>query len=109
MPCCQGQDFDRMFDAIAPRYDLLNRILTFGMDVRWRKLAVRSLGLAAGSTVLDVGCGTGDLCRVLGGHRLHSDRLDGGVGKSRADGVERRRHDVLGDAGCRSDQGHLLG
>jgi len=56
---------EAMFDAIAPRYDLLNRILTFGMDVGWRKRAVRSLELPPGSTVLDLACGTGDLCREL--------------------------------------------
>ncbi len=56
---------DDMFDAIAPRYDLLNRMLTFGMDVGWRKKTVASLGLAAGSVVLDLACGTGDLCREL--------------------------------------------
>jgi demethylmenaquinone methyltransferase / 2-methoxy-6-polyprenyl-1,4-benzoquinol methylase len=56
---------DAMFDAIAPRYDLLNRILTFGLDVGWRRRAVRSLDLPAGSRVLDLACGTGDLCRVL--------------------------------------------
>jgi demethylmenaquinone methyltransferase/2-methoxy-6-polyprenyl-1,4-benzoquinol methylase len=54
-----------MFDAIAPRYDLVNRIMTFGLDVRWRRLAVRSLTLRAGSRVLDLACGTGDLCREL--------------------------------------------
>lgn len=71
---------DRMFDAIAPRYDLLNRILTFGMDVRWRKLAVRSLGLDTGSTVLDVGCGTGDLCRVLGARSYNAVGIDRSAG-----------------------------
>lgn len=54
-----------MFDAIAPRYDLLNRLLTFGMDMGWRRLTVASLGLPRGSLVLDVACGTGDLCRLL--------------------------------------------
>jgi demethylmenaquinone methyltransferase/2-methoxy-6-polyprenyl-1,4-benzoquinol methylase len=54
-----------MFDAIAPRYDLLNRLLTFRMDVGWRRTAVRALGLPAGSTVVDLACGTGDLCREL--------------------------------------------
>ncbi len=34
-----------MFDTIAPRYDLVNRIMTFGLDRRWRRRAVRSLGL----------------------------------------------------------------
>lgn len=56
---------DTMFDAIAPRYDLLNRLLTFGMDVGWRRKTVRSLQLPAGSVVLDLACGTGDLCREL--------------------------------------------
>jgi demethylmenaquinone methyltransferase/2-methoxy-6-polyprenyl-1,4-benzoquinol methylase len=54
-----------MFDRIAPRYDLVNRVMTFGMDVGWRRRAVRSLGLGAGARVLDLGCGTGDLCREL--------------------------------------------
>jgi len=54
-----------MFDAIAPRYDLVNRIMTFGMDVVWRRRAVASLSLPADSRVLDVACGTGDLCREL--------------------------------------------
>lgn len=54
-----------MFDAIAPRYDLVNRIMTFRLDVGWRKRTVRSLGLPARSTVLDLACGTGDLCREL--------------------------------------------
>jgi demethylmenaquinone methyltransferase/2-methoxy-6-polyprenyl-1,4-benzoquinol methylase len=52
-----------MFDRIAGRYDLLNRTLTFGMDVAWRRRAVRSLGLPASSLVLDLACGTGDFCR----------------------------------------------
>jgi demethylmenaquinone methyltransferase / 2-methoxy-6-polyprenyl-1,4-benzoquinol methylase len=54
-----------MFDAIAPRYDLVNRIMTFRLDVRWRRLAVGSLALRRGSRVLDLACGTGDLCREL--------------------------------------------
>ena len=54
-----------MFDAIAPRYDLINRIMTFRLDVRWRRRSIAALGLPAGSTVLDLACGTGDLCREL--------------------------------------------
>jgi demethylmenaquinone methyltransferase/2-methoxy-6-polyprenyl-1,4-benzoquinol methylase len=54
-----------MFDAIAPRYDLLNRLLTFRLDVRWRRRAVEALRLGPGAVVLDVGAGTGDLCRDL--------------------------------------------
>jgi demethylmenaquinone methyltransferase/2-methoxy-6-polyprenyl-1,4-benzoquinol methylase len=56
---------EAMFDRIAPRYDALNRVLTFRMDVRWRRAAVDSLKLAPGDRVLDLACGTGDLCRTL--------------------------------------------
>ena len=54
-----------MFDAIAPRYDLVNRIMTFRMDVGWRRRGVGSLALRPGSRVVDLACGTGDLCREL--------------------------------------------
>lgn len=50
-----------MFDAIAPRYDLLNRVLSMGIDQRWRRRAVRLLGSQHPSHVLDVATGTGDL------------------------------------------------
>jgi demethylmenaquinone methyltransferase/2-methoxy-6-polyprenyl-1,4-benzoquinol methylase len=54
-----------MFDAIAPRYDLVNRVMTFRMDVGWRKRTIADLRLPQASTVLDLACGTGDLCRGL--------------------------------------------
>jgi demethylmenaquinone methyltransferase/2-methoxy-6-polyprenyl-1,4-benzoquinol methylase len=54
-----------MFDTIAPRYDLVNRLMTIGLDVRWRKQATRSLALPRGARVLDVAAGTGDFCREL--------------------------------------------
>jgi demethylmenaquinone methyltransferase / 2-methoxy-6-polyprenyl-1,4-benzoquinol methylase len=59
-----------MFDAIAPRYDVVNRIMTFRMDVRWRRRTVRTLALPGGSTVIDLACGTGDLCRELAAQGL---------------------------------------
>ena len=55
----------QMFDTIAPRYDLVNRIMTFGLDVRWRKQATRALALLPGSTIVDLAAGTGDFCREL--------------------------------------------
>jgi demethylmenaquinone methyltransferase/2-methoxy-6-polyprenyl-1,4-benzoquinol methylase len=54
-----------MFDAIAERYDLLNHLLSAGIDRRWRRLAVRSLGLKGGETVLDLCTGTADLAVAL--------------------------------------------
>lgn len=54
-----------MFDTIAPRYDLVNRLMTFGLDVGWRRRTVRELRLGPGSTVADLACGTGDICREL--------------------------------------------
>lgn len=50
-----------MFGEIAPRYDFLNRLLSFGIDRAWRRRTIRSLNLPAGSEVLDLCCGTGDL------------------------------------------------
>lgn len=59
-----------MFDTIAPRYDLVNRLMTFRMDVRWRRRTVRELALPDGSRVLDLACGTGDLCDELAAQSL---------------------------------------
>jgi demethylmenaquinone methyltransferase/2-methoxy-6-polyprenyl-1,4-benzoquinol methylase len=51
-----------MFDAVAPRYDLLNRVLSMGIDQRWRRDTIRALDLQPGDVLLDVCGGTGDLC-----------------------------------------------
>jgi demethylmenaquinone methyltransferase / 2-methoxy-6-polyprenyl-1,4-benzoquinol methylase len=59
-----------MFDTVSPRYDLVNRIMTFGLDTRWRKRSVAMLGLPPGSRVLDIAAGTGDFCRDLATHDL---------------------------------------
>jgi demethylmenaquinone methyltransferase/2-methoxy-6-polyprenyl-1,4-benzoquinol methylase len=50
-----------MFDGIAPRYDLLNRLLSAGIDRRWRRVCVEELGFQVPSRVLDVCTGTADL------------------------------------------------
>jgi demethylmenaquinone methyltransferase/2-methoxy-6-polyprenyl-1,4-benzoquinol methylase len=50
-----------MFDAIAPRYDLLNHVLSAGLDRRWRTRAIAELQLGRGASVLDLCTGTGDL------------------------------------------------
>lgn len=70
-----------MFDAIAPRYDLVNRTMTFGLDIRWRKQSLKALALPPGTTVLDLACGTGDFLRILrgGGHRAFGMDLSRGM------------------------------
>ncbi|HUT34639.1 MAG TPA: ubiquinone/menaquinone biosynthesis methyltransferase [Planctomycetota bacterium] len=66
----------RMFDRLAPRYDLLNRLLSLGLDRRWRRRAVEALAPRDGEHHLDIGCGSDDMaleilrrapgCRVIG-------------------------------------------
>lgn len=56
-----GQEIQAMFGEIAPRYDFLNRLLSFGIDRSWRKRTIRALDLPKGAPVLDLCCGTGDL------------------------------------------------
>ena len=51
----------RMFDRIAPTYDLLNTILSLSLDKAWRRAAINLLEIRAGDTVLDIATGTGDL------------------------------------------------
>jgi len=51
-----------MFDRIAPRYDLLNRMVSLGLDQGWRRLALDLVNVGSGDRVLDLACGTGDLC-----------------------------------------------
>jgi demethylmenaquinone methyltransferase / 2-methoxy-6-polyprenyl-1,4-benzoquinol methylase len=97
----QGQEkvvaVRQMFDAIAPRYDLVNRIMTFRLDVRWRRIAVKSLQLPAGSTVLDLAAGTGDLCIDLAAAGLRPLSADLSFGMLVADrsGAPRIQADIL--------------
>jgi demethylmenaquinone methyltransferase/2-methoxy-6-polyprenyl-1,4-benzoquinol methylase len=51
----------RMFDRIAGRYDLLNRVISFRLDARWRKQAIRQVAVSENPVILDLGAGTGDL------------------------------------------------
>ncbi|HUG87097.1 MAG TPA: class I SAM-dependent methyltransferase [Euzebya sp.] len=55
----------RMFDRVAPRYDIANAILSFGSDQHWRRVAVRALAPAADEHILDVATGTGRLAREI--------------------------------------------
>jgi demethylmenaquinone methyltransferase/2-methoxy-6-polyprenyl-1,4-benzoquinol methylase len=86
-----------MFDAIAPRYDLVNRVMTFRLDVRWRRRTVRDLAVPAGSIVLDLAAGTGDLCIDLRESGLTPISVDLSYGMLAADrsGAPRVQADIL--------------
>ncbi len=86
-----------MFDAIAPRYDMVNRIMTFRLDVRWRRKTVRDLALPTGATVLDLASGTGDLCIDLRDAGLRPLSMDLSYGMLAADrsGAPRAQADIL--------------
>ena len=96
-----------MFDQIAGRYDLLNRVMSMGIDQSWRRKTVAALQLPAQSRVLDLATGTGDLALMIA--RLHPDAevigsdpssqmLEVGVGKVERNGLSNRVKLELGDA-----------
>ncbi len=88
-----------MFDAIAPRYELVNRIITFGLDTQWRKTTLKSLGLPSGSRLLDLACGTGDFTRMATSAGFDVVGADLSLGMlSAAKGLER---------GVEADAAHL--
>ena len=60
-----------MFDQIAGRYDLLNRLMSMGIDQSWRRKTVTALDLPPDARVLDLATGTGDLALMIA--RLHPD------------------------------------
>ena len=96
-----------MFDKIAGRYDLLNRLMSMGIDQSWRRKTVAALDLPADARVLDLATGTGDLALMIA--RLHPDAevigsdtssrmLEVGVEKVARCGVSDRVQLELGDA-----------
>jgi demethylmenaquinone methyltransferase/2-methoxy-6-polyprenyl-1,4-benzoquinol methylase len=81
-----------MFDRLAPRYDRMNRVISLGMDRRWRRHTVEALGTPVislrGARVLDLACGTGDLCRDLaavGARPVGADFSAGMLANARTD------------------------
>ncbi len=56
-----GRSVRRMFDQIARHYDLMNRLMSAGQDLRWRKLALEAAALQPGGALLDIAAGTGDM------------------------------------------------
>jgi demethylmenaquinone methyltransferase/2-methoxy-6-polyprenyl-1,4-benzoquinol methylase len=96
-----------MFDAIAPRYDLLNHVLSAGMDRRWRDRAIEALALPPGTRIIDLCTGTGDLAiaatRLVApvsviGVDFSSEMLRLGLGKLRNLGLGGAVRLIRGDA-----------
>ncbi|MFW2388605.1 MAG: class I SAM-dependent methyltransferase, partial [Polyangiales bacterium] len=96
-----------MFDQIAGRYDLLNRLMSMGIDQSWRRKTVAALALPERARVLDLATGTGDLALMIA--RLHPDAtvvgsdpssrmLEVGVEKVARSGLADRVTLELGDA-----------
>ncbi len=73
----QAREIAAMFDAVAPRYDFLNRVLSLRRDVGWRRRAVALARLGADEVALDVGVGTGDLAFDLLAASAASSRVVG--------------------------------
>lgn len=91
-----------MFDSISPTYDLLNRLLSMGIDVYWRLSALKLAGDVAGKRVLDLCSGTGDLTRMFRGKGADVVSLDFSVAML-VNGISRGWIDnsaVSADASC---------
>ena len=69
-----------MFDGLVGRYDLLNRILSFGLDRVWRRATARAAVRRPGDLVLDLGCGTGDLAAALARQGVRVVGVDASAG-----------------------------
>jgi demethylmenaquinone methyltransferase/2-methoxy-6-polyprenyl-1,4-benzoquinol methylase len=67
----------RMFGAIAERYDLMNRVMTLGQDLRWRRQAAEAANLIPGNVALDVAAGTGDMTFELARHVMPDGHVVG--------------------------------
>jgi demethylmenaquinone methyltransferase/2-methoxy-6-polyprenyl-1,4-benzoquinol methylase len=93
-----------MFDRIAPRYDLLNRLLSGGTDVRWRRRAVDVLAAPAPARILDLCTGTADLLREA----LRRDARNTGLGVDLSPAMLRRGAVKLARAGL-DGRGRLAG
>jgi len=91
----KSQDVQAMFDRIAPRYDLLNRLLSARQDVRWRKSLIAAMPQMTGNrggVLYDVACGTGDVLIAALGRRADYTKAQGfDISQGMMDAGMRRR------------------
>lgn len=95
-----------MFDTISGEYDGLNRVISFGIDVKWRKKVVKMVAETQPESVLDIATGTGDLAIQLAqtgaskvvGLDISSGMLEVGKTKIKKQGLEQKIEMVLGDS-----------
>src|SRR5689334_3610406 len=95
-----------MFDTISPKYDFLNRLLSAGIDVRWRKKAIKILKKEKPESILDIATGTGDFAisatktgaKKIIGVDISAGMLSVGKGKIKKLGLENVIQLELGDS-----------
>lgn len=95
-----------MFDTISGEYDGLNRVISFGIDVKWRKKVVKMIAETQPDSVLDIATGTGDLAIALAktgaskvvGLDISSGMLEVGKTKIKKQGLQQKIEMVLGDS-----------
>lgn len=100
------QQVEQMFDNISGKYDLLNRILSMGIDVSWRKKVVKSVKKQNPKTILDIATGTGDLAIAMAkatdakitGFDLSAGMLEVGKRKIAEENLQDRIEMIQGDA-----------
>ncbi|AEI15936.1 Ubiquinone/menaquinone biosynthesis methyltransferase ubiE [Flexistipes sinusarabici DSM 4947] len=97
----KSKKIQRMFDGIADRYDLLNRLLSFRRDVAWRKKAIELLEVKENHKILDLACGTGDMIGELKRQTKNSDIIGADFSKNMLFKAKRKQPDIMllaGDA-----------
>lgn len=97
---------EQMFDAISPKYDLLNRVLSGGIDIQWRKKVIKIIQKTEPETILDIATGTGDLAIMMAKHTkakitgldLSAGMLEVGKQKVAIEKLQNRIEMVQGDS-----------
>ena len=96
----------QMFDTISGNYDNLNRVISFGIDVKWRKKVLKMIGKSHPKTILDIATGTGDLAILMAqtkaekiiGLDISAGMLEVGVQKIANKNLSKTIEMVLGDS-----------